>query len=1063
MKLVQQAVLVFGDPPKEKIYEVDLCEVGTGSSSHVVNFRYGRRGSPLKEGSKTPVPVSLSRAKEIFDELVATKVTSGYRPAKAADAERAQARSPARLRGEQRGRAGAVLAWLTRSRSDIVHQPRKVRGLGRPARRGERWPLDRVIWRAGELRLAEAVPRLLELYDDSQTRFSSLRTYTLLWALGRCAPSPAPHEVLTRLDKAQRELAPSPMLWRVATVALLQVAPPEVAARVRGEIRARLPAALQSALAAGSQAFTEAFAAQLLADRRAAQATLVDLYLLDEPVARAALLSWLREVPLEADSFRAVRHLFKAAEQRLDAEVFGVIAWRLETSPATFGQSRYNELWCETKDGKLVRIDGEELARDDARFAFGSRTRTYLRRRVWRTLRGLGTAGRAEEYVSMAVGVLLPWQDEGPGSCDEVDAAARWAFGHVLFGRTKRASARDVSLCWRWQTLAQRERDDLKRRRALGHFTPHHREEAFPELWDACPRGLLHLLDESRSELVHVFAARALVEHRARLAEALDADALEMLLECPYPVTARVGFEFVADRHEATAPDLRLVLAVANCAYAEGRKRAWAWIEAQSQLYLASAAFVSGLVASPRADTRAFARQWLTSRVFGTDHAQQIFVRLVAMVMGAREPEDAAQVADIATILSEAFARELAAVGEPVLRDLLAHPLEGAQSLAGTALVLAARSRLAVPEELLASLLESEHEAVRALGLRVLDVLDEARLAARPHLLVVLTLSGDAQLREGSRTVIERLVLRDVRFAGQFLEHLIDALVRRRAVSHGVGPHLVWLFGQLLEPRLGRRVAPERVQALLRARSPVAQELGGLMVARHLPDESLSVGEMARLATHAVFSVREAGWAMMRRNVARLRADMVAAVRVFDTRWDDTLSFAFELFGSDAFSADDFTPQVLIGIVDSPRPEVQHFGQQLLTRYFPQAHGVEVMTALGEHPSANVQLLVTNYLERFASGRLEVLRSLVPYFRMALSRVNRGALTRARLYRFLEAQALQSEAIAALVAELMVWHAASVAIESRAQAVAILTSIARRWPAVDVVLQVREPEVRGGV
>ena len=45
MKLIEQTFLVFRKGRSEKVYEVDLCQVGEGR--FVVNFRYGRRGRRL--------------------------------------------------------------------------------------------------------------------------------------------------------------------------------------------------------------------------------------------------------------------------------------------------------------------------------------------------------------------------------------------------------------------------------------------------------------------------------------------------------------------------------------------------------------------------------------------------------------------------------------------------------------------------------------------------------------------------------------------------------------------------------------------------------------------------------------------------------------------------------------------------------------------------------------------------------------------------------------------------------------------------------------------------------
>src|SRR3712207_8267643 len=68
MKLIRQTILVYREGSSDKVYEVDLCEVG--AEGYVVNFRYGRRGARLKEGVKTVAPVPLPAAEKVFQDLV---------------------------------------------------------------------------------------------------------------------------------------------------------------------------------------------------------------------------------------------------------------------------------------------------------------------------------------------------------------------------------------------------------------------------------------------------------------------------------------------------------------------------------------------------------------------------------------------------------------------------------------------------------------------------------------------------------------------------------------------------------------------------------------------------------------------------------------------------------------------------------------------------------------------------------------------------------------------------------------------------------------------------------
>lgn len=67
--------LYYTEGNSDKEYHVDLLEKPDG---FVVNFRYGRRGSALKAGTKTAASVPYERAKKVYDKLVAEKLSKGY-------------------------------------------------------------------------------------------------------------------------------------------------------------------------------------------------------------------------------------------------------------------------------------------------------------------------------------------------------------------------------------------------------------------------------------------------------------------------------------------------------------------------------------------------------------------------------------------------------------------------------------------------------------------------------------------------------------------------------------------------------------------------------------------------------------------------------------------------------------------------------------------------------------------------------------------------------------------------------------------------------------------------
>lgn len=74
---VKQITLHCQQGSSDKIYMVQIV-AAPGGAGYVVNFQYGRRGSHLNTGTKTPNPVSLMQAETIFDKLVREKKAKGY-------------------------------------------------------------------------------------------------------------------------------------------------------------------------------------------------------------------------------------------------------------------------------------------------------------------------------------------------------------------------------------------------------------------------------------------------------------------------------------------------------------------------------------------------------------------------------------------------------------------------------------------------------------------------------------------------------------------------------------------------------------------------------------------------------------------------------------------------------------------------------------------------------------------------------------------------------------------------------------------------------------------------
>jgi predicted DNA-binding WGR domain protein len=1058
MKLIKQTVLIYREGRSDKVYEVDLCEVG--SESYVVNFRYGRRGSRLKEGVKTVSPVSRSEGEEIFRDLVNSKTKKGYR--EVSD----QLREPPVRRvisgtADNAARAEAVLTRL------------------RDAAAGKQgWPLERVAWRAGELRLRAAAPLLIDLIGSG----SALRDYCIAWALGWCGD----HRAVSALGRIYNDPTAADFVRRIAGEALVKLSDEVARAEFRSSAIANLPSELRGFAEKGpGDAFFTALQAYLDGGDHHRYAVLDDIYLIDNQHVRPALLDILRTAPLRPNYFQRIRHIFKAAEYRRDGEVYGLIAYRFEKEQAMFGRS-YHPLTAEQRyayvllpGGRYISDAHKEIRKEAASLAYSSRTRTYLRQRTGRTLRRLGELGDLE-YVRLAVGVLLPFSDADAQPVREAggwrgltnqthqvrwDAyAPYWAFNQILYANSPRYFHKVNTDAWRCRASYK-----------PGDATPDVREEAFPELWERMPMGLLHLVAESNCRPVQEFAVKALRACEQFCAE-LDREALLMILNRPYEVTARFGFELIKARYRPAEPDHELVLAVANCAEPDARAEAHRWIDERREHFLPDGDFIIALVTSPYADTRAFAQRLLRSTSIADAPAKELIGRLIAHLTGLTAAQ-AEEAQDISQTLLKSFAKQLRTLGFGIVLDLLAHALVEVQELGANILLLHEVRPSELPEEIIISLINSPYAQLRGIGVRLLGELHDEVLLGREKLLIALSEHSLADLRNAIRPVIRRLSQSpaDPGFGRRLAQRFVSTLLKPEGHA-GMHRSIV----QLLQEDIGEawidEVNKELALRLCHAPSGAAQELGGHLTETKARQDiawaqSFTTDEIVELADHEVRPVRQAAQTLFSLVIDRYRQaanpdghldEMARAVRLLDVKWDEARVFFFEAFRTH-FGAEDFTPGILVSICDSVRSEVQQFGRELVTKYFSEESGQEYMLKLSEHPSTDLQLFVTNYLERYCADAPERLRELSHYFTSVLARVNKARVAKARVMAFLTAEALKSEAAARVVADILTRQSATIAIGQKAAAIEAMLVIRRMYPWIPLPLNVKPAEVRRAV
>ncbi|MDB4265525.1 WGR domain-containing protein, partial [bacterium] len=473
MKLVRQTKLAFQEGASDKVYEVDLCEASEGE--FIVNFRYGRRGASLREGTKTPFPESLVKAENIFAALVAEKTKKGYL-----------------INGESGGPAEIPKVAEVPSAVDNPRVTATIARIGRGFGE-EGWRLSRAVWRAGQWQITAAVPALRSLASEA----TGMDAWCLAFALGRCGTE-AELDVLELLTNNNSADATFLRIAREAKLALLP-APDKVT--FLEEVAAQLPPVVRDSLDAPHLGEV---IQSLIESGQSPLSLSADLYLIarSRPHIREVLYSLSKSIPPSKNGILLLRQLFKAAEFRRDAEVYGVLVRRFETSPS-LGRSGYS--W------HLRKV---------FRRPFSSGTKKYFQRRVMRTLREAGDDGDAATFIPFATGILLAYDD----SLDKPYPGSQW--GYSYNAQTRRHTSRQIHLPARasspsFMWILRGKSTTLTHERGFKWAfvdlvtTATTREEVYPELWNQAPDAITHLLTQARAADVQDFALRVWKDHPA--------------------------------------------------------------------------------------------------------------------------------------------------------------------------------------------------------------------------------------------------------------------------------------------------------------------------------------------------------------------------------------------------------------------------------------------------------------------------------------------------------------------------------------------------------------------
>ena len=549
MKHVKEARLSFKEGKSDKVYEVDLCMLDEGQ--YVVNFRYGRRGSSLREGTKTVFPVGHEEANTTFNDLVNSKIKKGYKEEGASDPV---FETSAQQNDRNLARDEAVLSYLNKGDN---YNP-------------EHWPMSRAIWRAGELNLNQGANRILQFLNSSD----SMEVYSAIWALGRIGSDAG----IVSVKSKMLSWVKTDKKFRIACAYILNQGSENDKQVALGQIMSNWPAEFIDVITNKKVGEFEALLNSYYDNEgKHISVLLTDLYLVSNYTIwiRPFLLNILKRIAFKPNYFKAVRYIYKLAEFTTDFEIITILGKRFYYDSPYFNKG-WGYVWL---DGKSVEVE-KELSKETSRLAFSGNTSLYFKNRVLKYLKRSVDFSN-QNYVALAKQILLTANEDSDNLTpikervleydyniwQEVDKGVRFypaytnysTLMYIVYGNSGRYQK---SKTGSW--YIQDENHDAS-------FEDVGREEAHPYIWDKFPDDVIDIIVQSESKVVSDFAVRIFRANKSFKPYVNIQNVLAFLIK-KHKETSVLGVELAKEILNSGQVGVDLVFALMGCELKEGEE-----------------------------------------------------------------------------------------------------------------------------------------------------------------------------------------------------------------------------------------------------------------------------------------------------------------------------------------------------------------------------------------------------------------------------------------------------------------------------------------------------------
>lgn len=1012
MKIQQQKKLYFTEGKSDKVYEVDLCT--SGSDLYVVNFRYGRRGATLREGTKNIFPVSYDEALNIYNKLVESKEKKGY----------SENGSIVVLVQENTAREDTILKYLKRAVSGSYSRD---------------WKVSKIIMRAAELNIQEASTYIIHFIDSSD----EFEQYAAIYALRVLECSTQVEAIYAVFNTFKFD----DKRGRIAAMYCLQYASSDILDLLLNHLVNALPLELRNHVK-HPRLFYAALKDYYLKDTDINASTLyfVYLYYYNNKNGDETFYNFIKNIPLKVNTFKSFRYIYRASYLLNDYKFFGLVSKKMGVSSPgyTSGYLYSGQNW--------ISVNTEKK-KENPSIAFSAKTKKYFNKTSYGLVYRLSKSD-INGYLNYAVSMLLALDDKNDRSAYNVQynyiynsEERRYITEKRIFPKYHEFSALMYVL---YGNSSKLNRDNSKwfysediKLEAL------ERSEILPEVWNVNPEKVLQILSQAKSEEAVFFALRIIQENNHFL-EGISIDILKCLICHYHPKVLDLVLEVIESKYTSKQAEDDILLALLGSKNTRAVEFGIVQLKKYERDYFSRDSFIAHLLLTEELEVILYLNHLFADRlVYNTpinfSQLKELFEEPSRYAFGYL-------VAVNKLIGNTQFGKLLSGVSQQEIEQLSQSNNVANKLFAANLAKHNKTETFILFKDSIDHYIEAEDAGLRQVGIELLSKFPDYFLLENSKSIRDFCFSEYEEVRVAIQPTIERLVQLDSNFKNSLFNSLVQALIEVENYE-GLHANCYALLTNNYKHYLND-ISEALIFELILSHYEYAQKLGFPLFRQRINLDSLPVSKLITLGNSDVYEIREMLKGYFELHIPKINYELEHALLIFNSTWQDIIDWACDYFER-TIEEKNWTVDMLLYACDHTKKEVQAFGRKMIATHFSEDKGLPLLLKLQEHPTKDMQFFVTNYLETYAKDSPEVILKLETYFRISLFNINTHRATKTRIYAFLEQESIKNKAIAEMTVDLINSVLGTKTIRDRSRNIDLLLNIADVFPEIEIPLLIK--------